>query len=57
MDKVDLSGIITGADSVFRLEKIVDGKYRMRISDGASQEVEIEDSIMVPIVSGPDAKR
>ena len=47
-------GIQTSADNVYHLTKISSGRYYSKILD---KEVEIEDSIMKPLISGTDAKR
>lgn len=48
-------GLQTSADSIYHLERVAPGRYRSAASDGA--EVRIEDDIMHPLVSGPEAKR
>jgi hypothetical protein len=47
-------GIQTSADNIYHLQKISQGRYYSKILD---KEVEIEDSIMKPLISGTDAKR
>lgn len=55
-------GLITSADDLYHLKKLGPGRYwcvpnpRTRRGE-APHEVEIEDSIMRPLVSGPEAKR
>jgi hypothetical protein len=51
-------GLITSADDIYHLQKIGRGRY-LRHPDGKkeSEPVEIEDGIMHPLVSGPEAKR
>ncbi len=46
-------GIQTSADYIYHLTRIGAGRYRNKGGD----EVEIEDAIMHPLVSGPEAKR
>lgn len=46
-------GIITSADSVYHLTRLGLGRYQTK----AGVEVSIEDAIMRPLVSGPEAKR
>ncbi|HEY1562069.1 MAG TPA: DNA methyltransferase, partial [Caulobacteraceae bacterium] len=50
-------GLITSADSIFHLERLREGHYRCRPSEGEPYEVEVEDAIMRPLVSGAEAKR
>src|SRR5258707_7948735 len=45
-------GLITSADAVYHLTKLGPGRY---YSEALDQEVEIEDDIMKPLVSGEDA--
>ncbi|PPJ63492.1 DUF7149 domain-containing protein [Cuspidothrix issatschenkoi] len=47
-------GIQTSADNIYHLRKISSGIYYSKILD---REVEIEDSIMKPLISGTEAKR
>ncbi|MCZ8117811.1 MAG: Eco57I restriction-modification methylase domain-containing protein [Microcystis sp. LE18-22.4A] len=47
-------GIQTSADNIYHLQKISQGIYFSKILD---KEVEIEDAIMKPLISGTDAKR
>jgi len=49
-------GVITSADHVFHLERVGVGRYRHFPKKQAPVEVEIEDEIMFPLISG-DAKR
>lgn len=49
-------GIQTSADNIFHLEKVASGRYLCSAS-GEQEEVELEDSIMRPLVSGGEAKR
>ncbi len=52
-------GIQTSADPIYHLERIGPGKYRS-FADPAQKEgyeVEIEDTLMKPLVSGAEAKR
>jgi len=48
-------GVKTGADPVYKLEKIGPGRYLC--SNGEEAEFEIEDAIMRPIVSGYETQR
>lgn len=52
-------GLITSADSIYHLQRIGPGRYRS-FADSVQQdgyEVEIEDALMKPLVSGAEAKR
>lgn len=50
-------GVKTGADQVYKLQRVGQGRYRCDPDDRPSFEVEIEDSLMHPILSGPESKR
>ncbi len=52
-------GLITSADAVYHLEKVGPDRYLCTPSkdEGLPYEVEIEDAIMKPLVSGVEAKR
>jgi hypothetical protein len=50
-------GVKTGADSVYKLRRLGRGKYLSEPQDGEPLEVELEDELMHPILSGPEAKR
>ncbi len=51
-------GLITSADYIYHLERIGRGKYRHKPKGKkAPVEIEIEDDIMHPLVSGQEAKR
>ena len=53
-------GIQTSADDIYHLRKIGPGRYACKPNSGREQpeyEVDIEDTIMKPLVSGPEAKR
>jgi len=50
-------GVITSADHIFHLERISTGRYRHFPKNKPPVEVEIEDAIMRPLVSGEEAKR
>lgn len=50
-------GLITSADSIYHLRRIGAGSYECSPPKRASYVVEIEDAIMKPLVSGPEAKR
>ncbi|MDT8390162.1 MAG: Eco57I restriction-modification methylase domain-containing protein [Lentisphaeria bacterium] len=46
-------GIQTSADYIYHLNRVAPGRYRTK----ANEEVSIEDGLMHPLVSGPEAKR
>jgi hypothetical protein len=48
-------GLQTSADSVYHLRRIAPGRYASRAP--GEIEVRIEDAVMHPLVSGPEAKR
>jgi hypothetical protein len=52
-------GVKTGADSVFKLQRLGSNYYKCTPDrdEGEPYEVTIEDEIMFPILSGPEAKR
>lgn len=50
-------GIQTSADSIYHLDRIGAGRYRCAPKGLPAYEVEIEDAIMNPLVSGGEAKR
>ena len=50
-------GLITSADWIYHLEKVSPGTYRQSPPKAAPVTVEIEDAIMLPLVSGADVKR
>lgn len=54
-------GVITSADHIFHLRKLVPGRYAYTPREGgrklAPVEVALEDAIMKPLVSGREAKR
>ena len=50
-------GLITSADSIYHLCRVKPGKYAQIGGKGDGKEYEIEDAIMHPLVSGPEAKR
>lgn len=50
-------GVQTSADYIYHLEKIGQNTYRHKPKGGDPYEVHVEDAIMRPIVSGPEAKR
>jgi hypothetical protein len=52
-------GLQTSADEIYHLQKLGAGVYRCRPRGqrGAAFEVHLEDAIMHPLVSGPEAKR
>jgi len=55
--KAIIVGIQTSADYIYHLTKIGQGKYLHKGKDKKIKEVEIEDQIMRPLVSGTEAKR
>jgi hypothetical protein len=52
-------GVQTSADHIYHLERLGAGRYKgtPKGKGAAPYEVEIEDAIMKPLVSGPEAKR
>jgi hypothetical protein len=50
-------GIQTSADSIYHLRRLGRGRYLCAHKKGEEFEVVIEDAIMKPLVSGPEAKR
>ncbi|MCA1748607.1 MAG: N-6 DNA methylase, partial [Sphingomonadales bacterium] len=53
-------GVQTSADYIYHLRRIANGRYVQTVGTGkdkAETEVEIEDEIMRPLVSGAEAKR
>lgn len=48
-----IQGLITSADSVYHLRKCAPGRYRTAAGD----DVELEDALMLPLVSGKDVSR
>ena len=53
-------GIQTSADDLYHLRRLAPGRYMCKPNSGRDTqefEVEIEDAIMKPLVSGPQAKR
>src|SRR4029077_11592794 len=52
-------GIQTSADHIYHLERLAAGRYKgtPKGRGAVPYEVEIEDIIMKPLVSGPEAKR
>ncbi len=50
-------GVKTGADPIYKLVKLGHGKYLCEPQDGEPYEVELEDDVLYPILSGPEAKR
>lgn len=52
-------GIQTSADHIYQLRRLGTGRYKCtpKDKDVPSYEVEVEDAIMKPLVSGPQAKR
>ena len=50
-------GIQTSADEIYHLERLAPGRYLQHINKELSTEIEIEDALMHPLVSGQDTKR
>lgn len=50
-------GVKTGADPVYKLTRASEGRYVCVKGTSKEYEVEIEDDLMHPIISGPEAKR
>lgn len=50
-------GIITSADHIYHLERLGPGRYRRTPKKRPPIEVELEDELMRPLVSGEEAKR
>jgi hypothetical protein len=50
-------GVKTGADQVFKLRKLGADRYLCEPDQSTAYEVEIEDDLMHPILSGPETKR
>jgi hypothetical protein len=52
-------GLITSADHIYHLQRLGTGRYKCTPKDRgvAPYEVDVEDAIMKPLVSGPEAKR
>src|SRR5690606_7012210 len=50
-------GLITSADAIYHLKRLGRNRYLCAPKKMPAHEVEIEDDIMKPLVSGPEAKR
>ena len=52
-------GLITSADHIYHLQRLGTGRYRCTPKERGTlpYDVEIEDAVMKPLVSGPEAKR
>ena len=50
-------GIQTSADKIYHLERVAERQYRCTPRGAAPYIVEIEDAVMKPLISGPEAKR
>lgn len=52
-------GLITSADHIYHLERLGPGRFRCypKGKEASPYEIALEDSLMKPLVSGPDAKR
>lgn len=58
LTKQIFQGLITGADNIYRIERIGKNRYLCKVDNpNDPEEVEIEDEIMRPIVSGEEAQR
>ena len=58
LTKQIFQGLVTSADFVYHLERIGVNRYLHKPKGkGEPVEVEIDDAIMHPLVSGPEAKR
>ena len=55
--KTIFQGLITSADNIFHLTRIAAGKYRSFANKVEPVDVELEDGLMRPLVSGTEAKR
>lgn len=50
-------GIQTSADAIYHLRRLGPGRYLCSPKGGEAYEVRLEDGIMKPLISGPEAKR
>lgn len=50
-------GLITSADAIFHLKRMGAGQYLCSPREGPAYHVDLEDVIMKPLISGPEAKR
>ena len=50
-------GLITSADHVYHLDRVGPNLYRGHIRNGEAREIQIEDKLMRPLISGEEAKR
>ncbi len=50
-------GLITSADHIYHLDRLGSGRYQCKPKSAPAYEVEIEDAIMKPLISGAEAKR
>lgn len=54
---VGFRGVETGADMLYQFNRIRTGRYRHAKKEKVTEEVELEDEILKPLVSGPEANR
>ncbi|HEV2647591.1 MAG TPA: hypothetical protein VGU46_14645 [Acidobacteriaceae bacterium] len=50
-------GLITSADHIYHLKRLRAGLYESRAKRGNARQIEIEDAIMRPLISGTEADR
>lgn len=50
-------GLITSADHIYHLQRLGKGRYECKPKNQPAFEVELEDAIMRPVVSGEDVRR
>jgi hypothetical protein len=50
-------GLITSADHIYHLKRLRAGLYESRANRGNARQIEIEDAIMRPLISGTEADR
>ncbi len=50
-------GLVTSADSIYHLKRLGKNSYLCELEKNQQLQVTIEDSIMKPLISGPQAKR
>jgi hypothetical protein len=55
--KTIFQGLITSADNIYHLTRLAPGKYRSYANKSGPFDVDIEDDLMRPLVSGTEAKR
>lgn len=57
LTKQIFQGLITSADSIYHLHRVAPNRYSRKGTSAGDDVYEIEDAIMHPLVSGPEAKR